>query len=68
MGNQTSDSILEWINEVLDDLVRTYKIKDTYIDKENPWFGLLAGAAFTIFLQKIGEEVIVWENYYLDVI
>ena len=29
-------------------LVRTYNIKETYIDKDEPWSGILSASAFTI--------------------
>ena len=47
--NPTSNVILKQIHQVLDNLVRTYNIKDTYIDQDCPWYEILAAATFTIF-------------------
>ena len=40
--------ILERINQVQGKLVRNDKTKDTYIDEDDPWLGILAVAAFEI--------------------
>ena len=41
--------ILEIIQSVIGDLVRTSHIKDNYIDKNHPWLGILAAAVFVIW-------------------
>ena len=46
--NTTSNVILERIHQVLGNLARTYNIKDTYVDKDDPWSGNLSPAAFGI--------------------
>ena len=40
--------MLERIQQVLVNLVRTFNIKETYIDKDDPWSGILAVEAFLI--------------------
>ena len=40
--------MLERIHQVLGNLVQTYNIKGTYVDKYDPWSGTLATAAFEI--------------------
>ena len=52
LGNTNSNEILERINQVLGDLVRTFNIKQTYVDKDDPWLGILATAAFAICSTK----------------
>ena len=47
-GNPTSNAILEHINQVMENLVQTCNIKITYIDKNDPWSGILSAAAFAI--------------------
>ena len=49
LGNQNSNAILEQIHQVLGNIVRTYNIKETYLDKDEPWFVILAAAAFITF-------------------
>ena len=48
MGNPTSNSILERIHQVLGNLLRTFRIQQTYVDKNNLLTGILAAAEFAI--------------------
>ena len=40
-GNPTSNAILEHIRQVMVNLVRYFNIKETYVDKDDPWLGIL---------------------------
>ena len=40
--------MLERIQQVIENLVRTFNILKTYVDKEEPWLGILAAAVFAI--------------------
>ena len=53
LGNPTSNAIFEWINLVIGNLLWTYNIKDTNIDKYEPWLCILAAVSFIIFPQQI---------------
>ena len=44
--NPTSNEILEHIHQVLVNLVRTFNIRYAYVDKYDPWSGMLTAAAF----------------------
>ena len=46
--NPMSNKILERIQQVLGNLVRNFNIQQTYVDKNDPWTGILAAAAFAI--------------------
>ena len=46
--NPTSNAILEWIYQVLGNLAWNYNIKDTYVDEDERWLGILAAAALAI--------------------
>ena len=46
--NTTSNAILDRVNQNLGNLVRTCNIKQTYIEEDDPWTGILATAAFAI--------------------
>ena len=48
LRNPTSNAILEQIHQVLGNLVRTFSIKETYVDEDDPWLGILAAAEFAI--------------------
>ena len=51
--NPTSKVILEWIHQVLGNLVRNYNIKEAYIYKFDLWLGILTAAAFKKFATEI---------------
>ena len=44
-----SNVILEWIYQVIGNLLRTFNVKQTYVDRNDPWMGILAAVAFVIF-------------------
>ena len=54
LGNPTSNEILEWIHNGLGNLVRNFNITQTYVDKDDPWMGILAAAEFEISSTKNG--------------
>ena len=43
-----SNAVLERIHEGLGNLVRTFNISKNYVDKDDPWLGILSAAAFAI--------------------
>ena len=47
-GNNTFNTTLERIHQSLGDLVQTFNIAQTYVDKDDPWLGILDAAAFVI--------------------
>ena len=49
LGHPMSNVILEWIHQVLGNLVRTCNINQTYADKDYPWSGILDTVEFAIF-------------------
>ena len=51
-----SNAILERIHQVLGNLVRTSNIQQTYVDKNDPWMGILAAAAFAICSTISGQK------------
>ena len=44
-----SNAVLERIRHVLGNLVRTFNISKTYIDKNDQWAGILYAESFVIF-------------------
>ena len=48
MVNHTSNAILERINHVIGNLVRTLNIKEAYFDEDDPWSGISAEEACEI--------------------
>ena len=47
--NPIYNEILKHIHQVLANLVPTCNIAQTYYDKDDPWSGILAAAAYVIF-------------------
>ena len=50
--NPTSNNILKQIHQVLGNLVQTCNMTQTYVDKYDPWLGILAAASFAIHPTK----------------
>ena len=48
--------VLEQIHQVLGNLVRTYNISQTYVDKDDPQSGILAAVYFAIFSTANGKK------------
>ena len=56
--NTTSSTILERIHQVLGNLLKTCKMTQTYVDKDDPSSGVLEAAAFEIFSTTKGIATI----------
>ena len=52
LRNPTSNAILVQINQVLVNLVRTFNIAETYVDKDDSCSGILSASEFTIISTK----------------
>ena len=47
-GNPQVNAIIEGIQQVLGNLLRTYNLQETYLYYSDPWMGILAAAAFAV--------------------
>ena len=47
-GNPMPNALLEQIHQVLENLVQTFNISQNYVDKNDPWTGILAVTVFAI--------------------
>ena len=54
LGNQNSNAVLERIHQVQGNMVQTCNITQTYVDKYDPWLGILFDVAFAISQQQMG--------------
>ena len=52
-----SNAILERIHQVLRNLVWTFNIQQNYVDKNDPWAGILAVAEFAIISTTSSQNV-----------
>ena len=43
-----SNTVLEWIHQVIGNLVRTCNITQTYADEDGPWLEILTASALLI--------------------
>ena len=48
LGNPMSNAVFERIHQVIENIVRTFNIYQTYVDKDELWSGILYAAAFLI--------------------
>ena len=48
LENSISNAELEQIQQVIENIVRTCNITQSYVDEDEPWLGTLATAAFAI--------------------
>ena len=62
LGNPSSNMIFEQIVQVLRNLVRTFNITETYVDKDDMWLGILEAAEFTILSTANSLKFIVQAN------
>ena len=53
-----SNAVLEWIHQVLGNLVRTYNITQTYVDENYPWSGILAAAEFSMLSETNKAQIL----------
>ena len=51
-----SNAILEQIQKVLGNIVRTFNVQQTYIEENYSWTGILAAAVFEICSTKNGQK------------
>ena len=47
-GNPQANATIKRIHQVLDNIVRTYNLHETYVDDSNPWIEIPAAAAFVV--------------------
>ena len=60
--NPMSNAALECIHQVLGNLVHNFNIFHTYVDKNDPWTGILVAAKFAIRSITNKKKVIVQSN------
>ena len=60
MGNPTFNAALEWIDHIIENIVRNYNIKDTCVNEDEPCLGILAATGITIFPTAIGLKGYIW--------
>ena len=53
-GNPTYNATFERIHSVLGNLVQAYNIKDTHIEEDETWTGILEATYFVIISKKKG--------------
>ena len=55
--NPMSNALLKRVHQFLGNIVRNFNIStQTYVDKNDPWAGILAAAAFEIFSTNNGKK------------
>ena len=46
--NPQSNAIVERIQQVIGNIIRTFELETNYMDEENPWKGILSATAFAV--------------------
>ena len=46
--NPQANAIIERVHQVLGNLIQTFELEDNYMDKKDPWAGILTAAAFAL--------------------
>src|SRR5687768_9401321 len=44
--NPQANTIVEWIHQVIGNIIRTFDLEANYLDNDDPWRGILAATAF----------------------
>ena len=52
--NLQANAVMERINQVIANMIRTFELETNYLDVDNPWKGVLSATAFA-----------VWSTYYM---
>ena len=47
--NPQANAIVERIHQVIANMVRTFELETNYLDKDNPWKGVLSATAFAVW-------------------
>ena len=65
-----SNTVLERIHRVIGNLVQTCNITHQYVDKDEPWLGILASAAFAILstTNRLKGYILVQLRFFCDII
>ena len=48
MRNPQANAIVERIHQVIGNIIRTFELETNYMDKDNPWKGILSATAFAV--------------------
>ena len=46
--NPQANAIVERIHQVIGNMIRTFELEENYLDKEDPWKGILSATAFAV--------------------
>jgi hypothetical protein len=48
VSNPQANAIVEWVHQVIGNMVRTFELENNYLDEDNPWKGILSATAFAV--------------------
>ena len=46
--NPQANAIIERVHQVIANMIHTFELEDNYLDKDDPWSGILSATAFAI--------------------
>ena len=71
--NPQANAIVERIHQVIGNMVRTFELRDNYLDDDDPWKGILSAVAFAVrstyhtTLQKTPGQLVFGRDMILNV-
>ena len=66
LGDTTCNVILKIINHMFRTVEHTYNLKESNLDEDDPWKGIIKISTFKSSLPLINLKVKYWDNLYLD--
>ena len=63
-GNPHANKTIERIHQVIENIVQTYNLQETYVDDSDLWVGILSAAAFSIQITYHRNKQKVRDNYF----
>ena len=65
---------MEWVHQVIGNIIRTFELENNYLDTNDPWKGILSAMAFAVCstfhttLKQSPGQVIIGRDMMLNII
>jgi hypothetical protein len=46
--NPQANAIVEWVHQVIGNIIQTFELENNYLDGNDPWKGILSATAFAV--------------------
>ena len=71
--NPQANAIVEWIHQVIGNIIRTFELESNYLNEEDPWTGILTATAFAVrstyrtTLKKAPNQLVVGHDMIFNI-